>query len=103
MAYPQLTPPNPLETDDTAMKLLRAGAWKVGMAGSLFLLLVGMSLAAAPPVEKEAPLPEAFLKKAPEGVADLKAIQDRVKTVLKKTMPAVVDRKSTTSELQSLR
>src|SRR5262245_30739725 len=60
------------------------------MAGSLFLLLVGMSLAAAPPVEKETPLPEAFFKKAPEDVADLKAIQDRVKTVLKKTMPAVV-------------
>lgn len=72
------------------MKLLWAGAWKVGTTGALTVLLVGMSLAAAPPVEKEAPLPEAFLKKAPESVADLRAMQERVKAVLKKAMPAVV-------------
>jgi serine protease Do len=72
------------------MKLFWAGAWKVGMAGTLTVLLVGMSLAAAPPVDKETPLPPAFAKKAPETVEDLRAIQDRVKAVLKKTMPAVV-------------
>jgi serine protease Do len=72
------------------MKLLWAGAWKVGTTGTLMVLLVSMSLAAAPPVEKETPLPEAFLKKAPEGVADLRAIQERVKAVLKKAIPAVV-------------
>ncbi len=74
------------------MNLFRAGAWKVGTTGTLSLLLVGMSLAAAapPPVDKETPLHPAFSKKVPEGVADLRAIQDRVKAVLKKTMPAVV-------------
>ncbi len=72
------------------MKRLWAGAWKLGMAGSLGCLLVSVTMAAAPPVEREAPLPEAFHKKAPDGVADLKVIEARVKSVLKKTMPAVV-------------
>lgn len=54
-------------------------------------LLLGDSswLIAAEDVSNEKP-PEAVSKVTPESVADLKAIQDQVKKVLKKTMPAIV-------------
>src|SRR5262245_25513219 len=71
------------------MKLLWApvglGARVAGGGGQ-----VGETAAAAPPDEEKIVLPPALAKSAPEGVADLKAIQEHVKSVLKKTMPAVV-------------
>jgi len=54
--------------------------------------LVSLSLAADPPAvePKDKKPPEALTKPAPESVADLKAIQDEVKKVLKKAIPATV-------------
>jgi serine protease Do len=71
------------------MKLLWA---RVVLAGALVALGVqtGKTAAVAPPVEEKIIVPPALLKSAPEGVADLKAIQNHVKMVLKKTMPATV-------------
>jgi serine protease Do len=54
------------------------------------LILASIIEAAAPPVEPKIILPAALDKSAPEDVADLKAIQEQVKTVLKKAMPATV-------------
>lgn len=71
------------------MKLLWAPAYKISLCGAL--LLLGVSLeAAGPPPEKVDPLPQALFKTVPEGIDDLKAIQDQVKAVLKKAMPSTV-------------
>ncbi|MFO0846374.1 MAG: trypsin-like peptidase domain-containing protein [Gemmataceae bacterium] len=69
------------------MKLL----WAVAV-----LTLLGLAsgaLTAPPPaslIETQPPLPAALTKPAPESVADLKAIQEQVKAVLKKAVPATV-------------
>jgi serine protease Do len=55
-----------------------------------FAVLVLAGLGAAPPPVREQPLPAAVTRSAPEGLADLLAIEKQVKTVLKKVMPAVV-------------
>jgi serine protease Do len=44
----------------------------------------------APDFSKDPPLPEAFDKKYPDGIEDLRAIQNQVKLVLKKVIPATV-------------
>lgn len=70
------------------MKLLRAVAVVI-----LVGLVASRGFAAPPPaslIETTPPLPAALVKPAPETVADLKAIQDQVKAVLKKSMPATV-------------
>lgn len=54
------------------------------------ICLVSTLFAAGPPVSREPELPAVFKKATPEGVADLKAIQDQVNKVLKKAMPATV-------------
>jgi serine protease Do len=75
--------------------------WSVSLSSKLaaLLMMAGAAalLGAAPPppadkakVEPAVKLPAAFAKEVPEGVEDLKAIQDHVKKVLKKVMPAVV-------------
>jgi serine protease Do len=73
-------------------RLLNRGVFP-GVAGVVLGLAVLASVAAAPaPTDPvKAPAPPANLdKKDPDGVADLKAMQDRVKSVLKKVMPATV-------------
>jgi len=64
-----------------------------GLAGVVLGLAVLATVAAAPapndPVKGKAP-PANLDKKDPDGVDDLKAMQDRVKNVLKKVMPATV-------------
>src|SRR5262245_28720123 len=63
-----------------------------GVAGALLLTATVCAAAetAAPPVEEAVKLPPAVTKANPEDVADLKAIQDQVRAVLKKTLPATV-------------
>lgn len=77
--------------------------WRSILVAGLALAALTVSVsAAAPPVvdrtkkgelDVEPPparLPPVFDKKAPEGVSDLKAIQDHVKKVLQRVTPAVV-------------
>src|SRR5579862_5068850 len=47
-------------------------------------------LPAQPDFSKDQPLPAAFTKKYPDGIEDLKTIQNHVKEVLKKVIPATV-------------
>src|SRR5262245_60838383 len=66
------------------------------LAALLLVVGTGTLLGAAPPAidpsKSEPPVrvPAVFGKETLEGVQDLKAIQDHLKTVLKKVMPAVV-------------
>jgi serine protease Do len=73
-------------------RLLHRGVFP-GLSGVVLGLAILASVAAAPapndPVKGKAP-PANLDKKDPDGVADLKAMQDQVKTVLKKVMPATV-------------
>src|SRR3954471_436745 len=73
-------------------RLLHHGVFP-GLAGVVLGLAVLASVAAAPvpsdPDKTKAPSAN-LDKKDPDGVADLKAMQDRVKSVLKKVMPATV-------------
>lgn len=73
-------------------RLLHHGVFP-GLAGVVLGLAVLASVAAAPATHDpvKAAAPAAILdKKDPDGLADLKAMQDRVKSVLKKVMPATV-------------
>jgi serine protease Do len=59
----------------------------------LVLACAGVPFASAvapPPPPRDPPLPAALTRPAPAGVPDLKAIQERVKVVLEKVVPATV-------------
>jgi serine protease Do len=73
------------------MKRLLHRGMLPGLAGLVLGLAMLASVAAAPtdPAKAKTP-PAGFDKKDPDGVADLKVMQDQVKTVLKKVMPATV-------------
>jgi serine protease Do len=67
----------------------RLSSWKLGC------LLAALCLAARPvglrAADADLKIPPVFTKAVPESVEDLKAIQDHVKTVLAKVMPATVN------------
>src|SRR5262245_41827123 len=93
IAYSPKWRPSGVPTGEAVMKLLWAGVMVPGLACTLFVLnaLATEAVGAAPPPPDDAgKLPAALMKSAPESVEDLKAIQDQVKLVLKKTMPATV-------------
>lgn len=67
------------------MNMLRSTIAVLGLVA-----LCGVLYAAGPPSASPSPLKAILGKKAPEGVADLRAIQDATKAILKKVMPATV-------------
>ncbi len=72
------------------------GSWRTAVFSAAALALLALNLGAAPGTADKTKgkdrlsVPSVFAKKAPEGIQDLETIQEHVKKVLKKVLPATV-------------